>query len=330
MNKFQRFILKRLVVSVALAVVAVSVIFVILRMLPGTPYQDLLLSSSLEPEQVAELEAKYGLDEPLYVQYLSYVASLMTFDFGVSISTGNPVWQDIGPKLVNSLVLLVPALTATAVVSSLVGMYAGWKRGSILERASILLGTTFRSTPIFITGIFLLMIFAYQLEWFPVFGMRSPIANPETWQERFISWDFAHHYVLPFLTAALVYSGDFLLLARNGVVERKGSAFLKLHKAKGLSENERLLRAGRNSMLPLITYFAVRMGMIFQGMILLEVVFAWPGIGREMIIAIIDQDYPVVQAAVFLMALSVIIANLVADVLYGYFDPTINVGEESA
>jgi peptide/nickel transport system permease protein len=209
-------------------------------------------------------------------------------------------------------------------------MYAGWKRGSVLERASILAGTTFRSTPIFITGIFLLMIFAYWLGWFPVFGMRNPVASPETWQERFISLDFLHHYILPFVTAGLVYSGDFLLLARNGVVEKRGSAFLKLHRAKGLSEGEQLLRAGRNSMLPLVTYFAVRMGMIFQGMILLEVVFAWPGIGRQLIISIIDQDYPTVQAAVFLMALSVILANLAADVLYGYFDPTINVGEETA
>jgi peptide/nickel transport system permease protein len=330
LNKLQRFIIKRLVITIFLAVAAVSVIFVILRLMPGTPYSSLLLSNQLQPEQVEALKAQYGLDQPLYIQYLNYVVSLMTLDFGFSIKSGKPVWEVLQPKLVNSLVLLIPALVFTAIVSSLIGMYAGWKRGSVLERASILLGTTFRSTPIFITGIFLLMIFAYQLGLFPVFGMRNPVASPETWQERFLSLDFLHHYILPFLTAALVVSGDFLLLARNGVVEKKGSAFLKLHKAKGLTEGEQLLRAGRNSMLPLVTYFAVRMGMIFQGMILLEVVFAWPGIGRQLVISIIDQDYPTVQAAVFLMALSVILANLAADVLYGYFDPTINVGDETA
>jgi len=327
MNKLQRFILKRVTVSIALAVVAVSIIFFILRALPGSPYTSMLLSNQLSPEQVEALEAQYGLDEPVHVQYINYVTSLLTGNFGFSVKTGSPVWETIEPKLVNSLVLLIPSLVFTAIISSLVGMYAGWKRGSRLERASILLGTTFRSTPIFITGIFLLMIFSYHLGWFPTFGMRDPIANPDGWRETFISMDFAHHYVLPFVTAALVYSGDFLLLARNGVVERQGSAFLKLHRAKGLSEGEQLLRAGRNSMLPLITYFAIRMGMIFQGMILLEVVFAWPGIGRQLVISIIDQDYPMVQAAVFLMALAVIIANLIADLLYGYFDPTINMGD---
>lgn len=330
MNKFQRFLLKRLAMTVVLAITAVTVIFVIIRMLPGSPYAGLLISNQLDPEQVEQLEAQYGLNQPLYVQYFNYLQSLLTFNFGYSIQSGKPVWSVIQPKLVNSLILLIPALVFTAVISSLVGMYAGWKRGSWMERLSILLGTTFRSTPIFITGIFLLLIFAYQLGWFPVFGMRNPVASPETLQERFISLDFLHHYVLPFTTAALVYSGDFLLLARNGVVEKQGSSFLRLHRAKGLSEGEQLIRAGRNSLLPLVTYFAVRMGLIFQGMVLLEVVFAWPGIGRQLIISIIDQDYPTVQAVVLLMALAVILANLVADVLYGYLDPTISVGEGTA
>jgi len=329
MNDFQRFLLKRAAVTVVLAVAAVTVIFVILRAAPGTPYSRLLVSTQLEPEQVAALKSQYGLDEPLYVQYFDYVRSLLTLQLGVSIKTGNPVWETLKPKLINSLILLVPALLTTAVLSSLLGMYIGWKRGSLLERVSIFLGTTFRSTPIFITGIALLMIFAYGLGWFPVFGMHDPVASPETWQERYLSLDFLHHYVLPFTTATLVYSGDFLMLARNGVVEKRGASFLRLHRAKGLSETEQLLRAGRNSMLPLVTYFAVRMGMIVKGLVLLEVVFAWPGIGRQLILSIVQQDYPVVQGVVFVMALSVILSNLLADIIYGYFDPTVSVGVES-
>jgi peptide/nickel transport system permease protein len=125
----------------------------------------------------------------------------------------------------------------------------------------------------------------------------------------------------------LFYSGDFLMLARNSVVERKGSEFLMLHRAKGLSEMAQLGRAGRNSLLPLVTYFALRTGMLFQGVITLEVVFAWPGIGRALVQAILNQDYPTVQAAVFIMALAVIVMNLTADVAYAKLDPTVKAGD---
>ena len=120
--------------------------------------------------------------------------------------------------------------------------------------------------------------------------MRSVAASPEGYLDTFLSVDFLHHYILPFTVAVVYYSGDFLLLARNGVVEKRGSEFLKLHRAKGLSEMQQLARAGRNSMLPILTYFALRLGMIFQGLILLEVVFGWPGIGRELVLAIQQQE----------------------------------------
>jgi len=173
-----------------------------------------------------------------------------------------------------------------------------------------------------VTGILFLIIFSYGLGWLPAFGMRSPLANPDGYLDTYLSVDFLRHYILPFTATVLFYSGDFLMLARNSVVERKGSEFLMLHRAKGLSDMEQLGRAGRNSLLPLVTYFALRTGMLFQGVITLEVVFAWPGIGRALVQAILNQDYPTVQAAVFIMALAVIIMNLTADIAYARLDPT--------
>jgi peptide/nickel transport system permease protein len=239
------------------------------------------------------------------------------------------VWGVLEPALVNTMILLVPALIVTAVINTLFGFYVGWNRGSLTEKAAIVVTTTFRSTPIFLTGIVLLLIFAYQLEMFPLYGMRSLRANPEGFIETYVSVDFLRHYFLPFMTAVMYYSGDFLLLSSNGVVEKKGSEFLKLHEAKGLTSTQRMLRAGRNSLLPVITYFALRLGMLFQGLILLEVVFAWPGIGRVLVQAIVDKDYPVVQGAVFIMALAVIVMNLIADVTYAYLDPTVSGGGQS-
>ncbi|WP_049981369.1 ABC transporter permease [Halolamina rubra] len=324
---FRRFLIKRIVIAFLLTLVSVSIIFVTLRALPGTPFSSLVASGGLSGEQVAELEAQYGLNEPIYVQYVKYIQSLLTLNFGYSIAESRPVSAIIYPRLLNTLVLLVPALITTAIVSSIAGLYAGWNRGSAFEQGSIVVTTFFRSTPVFVTGIFLLVIFAYQLGIFPAFGMRSPLDNPQGAIETYFAVDFAKHYFLPFVATVLYYSGDFLLLARNSVIERKGSAFLTLHRAKGLTEREQLARAGRNSMLPLVTYFALRMGMLFQGVITLEVVFAWPGIGRTLVQAINQQDYPTVQAAVFIMALAVIVMNLLADVMYAKIDPTVEEGD---
>jgi peptide/nickel transport system permease protein len=318
MSNFRRFLVKRTAIAGLLTLVAISVIFVVLRLLPGSPFETLITTGNLTPDQVEVIMTKYGLNEPIWIQYLKYVRNLLTFQFGYSIRRSQPVWEIIAPKLLNTLVLLIPALITTAILSSLLGIYAGWNRGSGIEKGSIV-GTTFlRSTPLFITSIFLLIIFGFQ------FGMRSVTATPDGYIETYLSLDFLQHYIVPFVVTVLYYSGDFLLLSRNGVVEKKGSEFLNLHKAKGLSEFEQMMRAGRNSMLPVLTYFALRLGMIFQGLILLEVVFAWPGIGRMLVVAIRQQDYPLIQAAVFIMALAVIVMNLLADTLYAYFDPTVS------
>ncbi|MFC5278943.1 ABC transporter permease [Halorubrum rubrum] len=324
---FRRFLIKRTMIAALLTLIAVSIIFATLRLLPADPFSALVASGSLTPAEVEQIRAMYGLDDPIYVQYFRYIQNLFTFEFGISLTQQRPVGEIIIPALVNTLVLLLPALVVTAIISSLAGMYAGWNRGSWFEQSSIVVTTVFRATPIFVTGIFLLIIFSYGLGWLPAFGMRSSLANPQGYVETYVSVDFLKHYILPFTATVLFYSGDFLMLARNSVVERKGSEFLMLHRAKGLSEMEQLGRAGRNSLLPLVTYFALRTGMLFQGVITLEVVFAWPGIGRALVQAILNQDYPTVQAAVFIMALAVIVMNLTADLAYAKLDPTVEAGD---
>ena len=326
MSEFQRFLAKRVSIAALLTLIAVTVIFFTLRLLPGSPFTQLVASGNLSEQQVREIMRLYGLNEPLMEQYVIYLQNLLTFQFGYSIRQSRPVWEILGPKLFNTLVLLIPALVCTAILSTLLGMFAGWNRGSWLETGSIIATTFFRSTPVFITALLFIIIFSYTLELFPAFGMRNITAAPGGFADTYLSLDFAYHYVLPFTVAVLYYSGDFLLLARNGIIEKQGSEFLKLHRAKGLSDTEQLMRAGRNSLLPVLTYFALRLGMVFQGLILLEVVFGWPGIGRQLVTSIAQQDYPVVQAAVFLMALAVIVMNLVADVLSAYFDPTVTAG----
>lgn len=314
-----------MVIAAIMTIAAVTIIFFIFRILPGTPFTSLLINPDLGSEEIAELEALYGLNEPLHIQYLTYLQSLLLLDFGVSLRSGEPVWDVILPKLRNSLILFGPAFVFTAIISSLFGMYIGWNRGSKLEEISIILTTAIRGAPSFITGIFLLLIFSYWLGLTPIFGMISPERTATGWREIYLTTDYLHHAILPFLTTALYFSGDFVLLARNGVVEKKGEEFLKLHKAKGLTEMEQWLRAGRNSLLPLVTFFALRFAFLFQGLIVLEIVFAWPGFGRELVIAVNNHDFTFVQAAVFLIALAVILANLAADLIYGYLDPTVEV-----
>mgnify|MGYP000492403422 CR=1 FL=1 len=192
MSQFQRFLAKRLAISLVLTLVAVSVIFVVLRLLPGSPFEALVTAGNLSPSQVEEIRALYGLDQPMWKQYVNYMTSLLTFQFGYSILRSQPVWDVLEPRLINTLILLVPALVTTAILSSSLGMYVGWNRGSKLEKLSIITTTFLRSTPVFITGIFFIIVFAYNLELVPAFGMRSVTASPEGYIDTYLSLDFAH------------------------------------------------------------------------------------------------------------------------------------------
>jgi peptide/nickel transport system permease protein len=180
-----------------------------------------------------------------------------------------------------------------------------------------------RSLPDFLLGILLLMVFTYGLGWFPVGGMRSYQLQDLPFLQLMVTPDFLRHLFLPFLCATLSLLPEPLLIMRTSTLETRGEEFLELLKAKGHSQLGVLRHAARNSLLPVVSWTSLMVSFAFGGQILIETVFNWPGLGREMVLAVSRLDYPVAQAAFFLMAAVVIVVNFIIDLVYGYLDPRI-------
>jgi peptide/nickel transport system permease protein len=180
-----------------------------------------------------------------------------------------------------------------------------------------------RSLPDFLLGILLLMIFTYRLGWFPGGGMRGYQLQDLPFLQLLVTPDFLRHLFLPFLCATLSLLPEPLLIMRTSTLETRGEEFLELLKAKGHSDLGVLRHAARNSLLPVVSWTSLMVSFAFGGQILIETVFSWPGVGREMVLAVSRLDYPVAQAAFFLMAVVVIVVNFVIDLVYGYLDPRI-------
>jgi peptide/nickel transport system permease protein len=190
-----------------------------------------------------------------------------------------------------------------------------------VERAGILIATVIRGTPSFIIGIALLAIFSSWLGWLPGFGMGDT-GGTEGFA-RYLRWEFLMHLALPLLAVVIYFLPENLLLMRSGVVENRTEDYIELVRAKGVSDTRVAWHAARNSLLPLITWLFPALAETVAGIVVIEIVFSWPGIGRELVLAVTRQDYPVAQAAFFLMAVMIVLANLAADLTYGKLDPRV-------
>lgn len=323
----RRFVLTR-IATMALVVWAImTLMFVLLRLLPGDP-MSWFVAAGLSVQAAEQQRAAWGLSDPLPVQYVRYVTNLARFDFGVSFSQFTPVGPILLEKVLNTLVLMVPSMIVIAVSSTAIGAYLGWRRGSRLEQATIVTLLFLRSLPAFFLGILFLMVFAYTWPLLPSGGMGAGGRGADALAMIF-SADFPKYLLLPAATVALRWVADPAMLMRTSMIEVAGADFLTLLRAKGLSELALIRHAARNAILPVITYLMVMIGLMFEGQVLVEVVFSWPGIGREMISALNNRDYPVAQGAFFITALTVVIMNCLADILYGYLDPRASVSADT-
>jgi peptide/nickel transport system permease protein len=317
------FFLKRLMQTIIIMLVILTMLFALFRLMPGDPTA-LMLASNISIEERDYLLAKWGLDQPYWKQYAVYFKNFLIGDFGSSFYYNKPVTEVLGDKVINSLVLMGVSIISAILVGGAIGTYCGWRRGGIIEKISIIVTLFLRSVPIYWLGIVLLSIFVFWLGWFPGGGMHSLGFFAESFWGKYLSLDFLRHLLLPGFCAFLTYLCDPLMIMRGSILEVQGEDFIELAKAKGLSDWQVMFRHGmRNAILPLITYIAILVGFAFGGQVLLETVFSWPGMGREMVLAVTRQDYPVCQAAFFLMAIVTVTMNFVVDLLYGFLDPRI-------
>lgn len=304
-------------------VLLLAFMYVLFRLIPGDPTTILLGTGELTPEAQQRLRELWGLDRPQWEQLLAYGGNLLTGDLGMSFYFRRPVLEVVWPMLINTLVLMTPVVVLAILLGVAAGTWLGWRRGERIEEIGAVLALIPRALPVFWIGIVLLALFAYELRWFPIGGMRQTFFFPETWWQELPFFDLARHLVLPVTTGVLASMADPLMIQRTALIEVRHEDFMTLARARGLTERAQRRLARRNAILPVLTYSAIMVGFAFGGQVLLEVVFNWPGMGRLMVNSISQRDYPVAQATFFLMAAVVVGLNLVVDLAYGWLDPRI-------
>ena len=301
-----------------------TLLFVLFRLVPGDPTSMFILDGMTQAQREQRI-AELGLDQPLHIQYVEYLRQLLTGDFGQSFIYREPVIDIILVRLMNTIVLMGTALVIAYFIGVLVGALMGWWRGSRFERFGIVATLVARSSPEFWIGIVLISIFVFGLGLFPSSGMRATGGElGGGFIHRYGSVDFLRHLFLPALTGAIYLMATPALLMRNTMLDVLNADFIEIKKAEGLPERTVLYKhAARNSILPLVTVMAIATGAAMGGSVVIETVFNWPGMGREMVRAINQNDYPVAMAAFFLMGSVVILMNFVADLAYVYLDPRV-------
>ena len=320
---FWRYLARRTVHTAVTLLLLLIFMFTLFRLIPGDPTTLMLGSGELPLEAQQRLRAMWGLDQPPWRQFIDYALNLMRGNLGLSFYYRRPVLEVVQPMLENTLLLMTPVVVLAIGIGIAAGTWLGWRRGSRAEEIGALLALIPRALPVFWIGIILLALFAYQLRWFPIAGMRETFFFPENAWQALPGYDVARHLVLPIVTGVLVTMADPLMIQRTALLEVRGEDFMILARARGLSDRAQRRLARRNAILPVLTYSAIMVGFAFGGQVLLEVVFNWPGIGRMMVESITQRDYPVAQATFFLMAIAVVSMNLVVDLAYGWLDPRI-------
>lgn len=322
-----QYVLRRFALMLVSLFVVLTVLFVLFRMVPGDPLST-ILTPRMTPEVRQRMVEQYGLNEPLYVQYVKYMANVLQGNFGVSFYYGRPVFDVVFDRLVNTLALMLTAFVFAYVIGAYLGAHLAWIRGTVRERVEMTIVLLIRSTPVFWTGMMLLYVFSFELNLFPIGGMRGFDAQYAGFVAKFFSLDFLYHLVLPVLSLSLFYLGLPLLLMRNNMLEVLTEGYIDTARAKGISNRRIMLsHAARNAILPVVTAFAISIGFSVGGQVLIETVFSWPGLGQEMVKSSIRNDYPLAQAAFFLLSVIVIVMNFIADLTYSYLDPRVRLGE---
>lgn len=321
------YVIRRTFYSILLVFFVITLNFVIFQLMPGSPLAS-FLDPRLQPEQIEALIIKFGLDQPLHVKFSRYVQNMLTLDFGYSYRTGSLVSDEILTRLGNTLLLMGTVTVFSIIVGVILGVIAAHRRGGIFDTVSVFGSLSTYAFPSFWMGMIFLMIFAFNLRWFPLGGTipKSWALSPPNNILDIITGRLRHLF-LPALTLFLFSYGGYLLLTRALMMDTLTEDYVLTARAKGLKERTVLFKhALKNASLPLITQAAMTFGFLISGAIITEQVFGWNGLGQWIWFAIYNHDYPVMQCFFFLIALCVIVANFIGDLLLAVVDPRIKYG----
>ncbi|WP_116505647.1 ABC transporter permease [Micromonospora sp. B006] len=311
-----RFVLRRALQSAIVLVGVTLVVFLLLQLVPGDPVR-VALGTRFDQQTYDALRERAGLDQPLPVQYASYLGHALTGDLGVSFRTGQPVSQIVLERLPATLSLAVTAVLFALLVAFPLGIVAAVRSGSAVDHAARVFSQFGVSVPDFWMGIMGILLFAGVLGWLPPSGYVALTEDPGRW---------ATHVALPAVTVGLVTASILTRFIRSSVLEVLSADYVRTAEAKGLRNRVVIVRhVLRNALIPVVTVVAVQLASLLGGVIVIEVLFAWPGIGRLTFDAVQARDYPVLQGAVLLVAALFLLVNLLVDILYARLDPRITV-----
>ena len=318
-----RYLLRRILQAILTIAAIVLLNFVLFRMMPGSPDR-LSRNPNASNEARAALRARWGLDKPLFPdQFVAYLEATAQGDFGQSFKfKGRDVTDVIAGRVWPTIILFGLGELIAIVAGLVLGAYSGWRRGGVVDYAGSGISLILYSMPYFLLGMILLVIFATALGWFPTSGMFELGKTYTSFADQLL--DFGRHLVLPLAAVSLGLIGQYSILMRSSVIETRGEDYVTTAKAKGLRES-RVLRghAVPNALLPTVSLIGINLGFIIAGAITVEVVFSWPGLGTLTQEALEARDYPVLQAIFLILAITVVLANLAADVVYGRLDPRV-------
>ncbi|NIG19029.1 dipeptide ABC transporter permease DppB [Pantoea sp. Al-1710] len=333
-----QFILRRLGLVIPTFIGITLLTFAFVHLIPGDPVLIMAGERGISPERHAQLMAQFGLDQPMWKQYITYINGVLHGDLGISLKSRIPVWDEFVPRFKATLELGICAMLFAIAVGIPVGVLAAVKRGSVFDHTAVGISLTGYSMPIFWWGIMLIMLVSVQLNLTPVSGRVSDTiflddSHPLTgfmlidtllWGEAGDFKDAVMHMILPAIVLGTIPLAVIVRMTRSSMLEVLGEDYIRTARAKGLTRMRVIVvHALRNAMLPVVTVIGLQVGTLLAGAILTETIFSWPGLGRWLIEALQRRDYPVVQGGVLLVAILIIVVNLLVDLLYGVVNPRI-------
>ncbi|WP_232663975.1 ABC transporter permease [Pseudonocardia sp. TRM90224] len=316
------YVIRRCLQAIPLLLGISVIIFVLLQMTPGGPMAaGEGAATQVSPEQIARLRGRYGLDDPLVVQYFNWLGGVLTGDWGSSFDTGRPVLEAIGARVPVTLQLTVVALVLSVLIAVVVGVFAASRQNSLVDHAAT--GASFigLSTPSFWFGIMLLYVFSFQLRLLPSSGLTDLRARHTGFAAVL---DQAEHLILPVAVLSLMSVASLTRYVRSSMIDVLGQDYLRTARGSGLPERTVVLRHGLpNAAIPVVTVAVLALPELFLGAVITETIFGLPGMGRLFVESADLRDYPVLLGILLIAAVLVVVSNLLADVLYGRLDPRI-------
>ncbi len=313
----QRYILKRLSLAIPTILGAVTLVFFAMQLAPGDP-ASLFIPPDLAPADSAALEQrindKYGFDDPLPIQYGHYVANLATLNLGESLREGTLISNDLKTRLPHTLRLGIGALIVSTVLGISLGLISAVFRGTWIDKLTMFIALLGVSIPSYWLAFSLILLLSIEVAWLPPSGLG----------ETPLSWEGVRHLIMPVIVLSLGTAGALARYTRSSMLDVINRDYVRTARAKGVRERGVLLgHAFRNALVPIVTILGLNFGFVLSGAVIVETVFALPGVGRYLVDGVNGRDFPVVQAAVLVIATGFVLGNLLTDILLAYLDPRI-------